>query len=395
MDYTIQVGLYIEANVISLLVLCVIALRVALGDSMDQALRMYYRSTFCMGITIITDVVNCICQYKGIFPWLILTCEMISGASILLVCLFWLAFIERYNDVHPPRWMWWVLRIPAFIIFFLIALSPFGYGVYWVTEPGVYVRGPMYQLKPLTYTFYMVVQFIAVVYSVHRTQNPQIRKDLRYFEVFSVFPIAGALLQQAIGAAYPITNPSFTIALLWAYTGIAYRESNLDTLTGLNKRQVLIRYLNNLVASNVLPVLPPSEQEDYYLYMMDLNHFKNINDRFGHQEGDRALAICAEAFRKVFDGHRGCLCRYGGDEFAAVLYGTKETADFIRSRVNDELKSLQKEHGLKYDLAVSVGCVKVTAHSYEELKADFHQADREMYKEKERMEAGSRKRPAV
>lgn len=88
--------------------------------------------------------------------------------------------------------------------------------------------------------------------------------------------------------------------------------SHIDALTGVNGRTglgVVLRELQALVKRKVMPCS---------LVMMDLDHFKHINDTYGHQAGDRVLTACAQylvqhlrPYDKVF--------RYGGEEFVVTL----------------------------------------------------------------------------
>jgi diguanylate cyclase (GGDEF)-like protein len=91
--------------------------------------------------------------------------------------------------------------------------------------------------------------------------------------------------------------------------------SHIDPLTGANSRTLLLtvlRELHALVKRNVMPCS---------VVMMDLDHFKTINDTYGHQAGDRVLIACARyvmqhlrPYDKVF--------RYGGEEFVLTLQST-------------------------------------------------------------------------
>jgi diguanylate cyclase len=88
--------------------------------------------------------------------------------------------------------------------------------------------------------------------------------------------------------------------------------SNVDPLTGVNSRTLLLTVLRELHALVKRKVLPCS------VVMMDLDHFKTINDTYGHQVGDRVLIASAQfvmqhlrPYDKIF--------RYGGEEFVLTL----------------------------------------------------------------------------
>ena len=85
-----------------------------------------------------------------------------------------------------------------------------------------------------------------------------------------------------------------------------------DELTGIYNRRFLLHYFQASVTWEKLESTPIS------LLMMDLDHFKQVNDTCGHQIGDQALVWIAELLRKVV-GEDGFLIRYGGDEFMVLL----------------------------------------------------------------------------
>lgn len=93
------------------------------------------------------------------------------------------------------------------------------------------------------------------------------------------------------------------------------RISETDQLTGLLNRRgfdaAAIAALKS-AASARLPVA---------IFMCDIDHFKSINDRFGHQFGDRVLATAAGELRRFADRHGALVARHGGEEFAALMTG--------------------------------------------------------------------------
>lgn len=96
-----------------------------------------------------------------------------------------------------------------------------------------------------------------------------------------------------------------------------------DPLTGLANRRALLSALQSLPARGCLALI-------------DLDHFKAVNDRFGHRRGDLALQGFATALRAVCPSD-GCAARYGGEEFALVLpSGTEAQARHLLSLAADK-----------------------------------------------------------
>lgn len=111
----------------------------------------------------------------------------------------------------------------------------------------------------------------------------------------------------------------------------AERAASTDPLTGLANRTGLRRDFQRLVARS-----EPDEQLG--LVLLDLNHFKPINDRYGHETGDRVLAEIGERLQHLrVHGQHVSAARLGGDEFVVVFVtgGTgaaeRVTADAARA----------------------------------------------------------------
>ena len=131
--------------------------------------------------------------------------------------------------------------------------------------------------------------------------------------------------------------------------GHALELALTDPLTGFYNQRYLARHLQSLLAAgqpNGLAVL-----------MLDVDHFKQVNDRWGHQVGDRALMQIAQTLRgrvRVFDS----VARYGGEEFVVVMPGTGEldalsAAERLRGAV-EEIRFVP-EVGIAHPLTISVG----------------------------------------
>ena len=126
-----------------------------------------------------------------------------------------------------------------------------------------------------------------------------------------------------------------------------------DPLTGCYNQRYLNRHLTGLLAARSGPAGPAPVS----LLMIDVDHFKAVNDRFGHPEGDRALRAIADTLRarvRAFDA----IARYGGEEFAVVMPGTLPPEALVaaeRLRVAIETLDCRTADGTRLELTVSIG----------------------------------------
>jgi diguanylate cyclase (GGDEF)-like protein len=156
------------------------------------------------------------------------------------------------------------------------------------------------------------------------------------------------------------------------------REDSLtDSLTGLsNTRYMFMHLTRELARAGRL-------RSEVSLLVIDVDHFKEINDTYGHQVGDRALRHVAGALRAVIRPYDICV-RYAGDEFIIVLPGCgAEEAERKRLDVQvaiDELRfEVRPGHALA--LAISAGAA-VFPHDGESYEALLQTADSRMYRDK-------------
>jgi diguanylate cyclase (GGDEF)-like protein len=108
----------------------------------------------------------------------------------------------------------------------------------------------------------------------------------------------------------------------------AQRQARIDPLTGLGNRRAFDERLDRAIDHARL------RNEPLSVIVSDLDDFKEINDAFGHLNGDEVLRTAAEAMRAAVRDHDACY-RWGGDEFAVLLPGVEqETAEKVAERVS-------------------------------------------------------------
>ena len=131
-------------------------------------------------------------------------------------------------------------------------------------------------------------------------------------------------------------------------------------LTGLYNRRKLFE---TLVYMETTDVEKPSG-----ILMLDIDHFKELNDNYGHAAGDRCLGCFGEVMTKYMQNFRLQLYRYGGEEFVALAYGYSEKDIFS---VAESLRiAVQSTDMDGHHITVSIGaayCGKEQVRNYEKV----------------------------
>lgn len=156
--------------------------------------------------------------------------------------------------------------------------------------------------------------------------------------------------------------------------------AEVQKMSHLAQTDVLTGLANRMVFQENLDLLLNSEEggDPFGLVMVDLDQFKEINDRFGHTAGDEVLQEFAARLRQTVRDS-DVVARLGGDEFAILLIGApREVAEEVVGRLIDRL-TFQTDIGGEM---VTVGASAGWAHSDDGAQKIFQNADRRMYSDK-------------
>ncbi len=119
------------------------------------------------------------------------------------------------------------------------------------------------------------------------------------------------------------------------------------------------------------------------LFFMDIDGMKQINDSFGHGEGDRALKRVAKALKMTFRDS-DVIARLGGDEFAVLAIEASDNSEAaIRARLAEDLRSVSAGES-RYALNLSLGAVRINICSSASIGEWMVRADQAMYEQKRR-----------
>lgn len=125
-------------------------------------------------------------------------------------------------------------------------------------------------------------------------------------------------------------------------------------------------------------------ETDLVLGMMDLDHFKQINDQYGHLTGDMVLSEIGKML-KEYIRQSDLICRYGGEEFAIILPNTRaENARKVCERFRAMVAGhLFEYHSMKFRITVSMGLASYSRSIDQSAMGLLRRADEALYQAKE------------
>ena len=248
---------------------------------------------------------------------------------------------------------------------------------FWVSENAE--LNPLYYpliLLPAPLTYLLVTFVISMI----RASKARILMEHRLCLQIGIFPLVIALfgVLQLTMLNAPLFCFGCTINMLLFYLNNTADQISVDPLTRLNNRNQLHHYLSQDAAHRANGLRE-------FVVMVDANDFKQINDTYGHAEGDRALVLIADALKGAIRILKEApfLARYGGDEFILIVRTSDESElPALRRKIRRRLREACEKESTPYTLSVAVG--------YDELGADEpfsacqQRADRKLYADKSR-----------
>ena len=161
--------------------------------------------------------------------------------------------------------------------------------------------------------------------------------------------------------------------------------SEYDTLTGCLNRRGFLEKAVHLNKEN--------PEKDAVILFADLDHLKEINDCFGHMEGDFAIEHCASVIRACV-GESGIVGRIGGDEFVAMLVlNDIHTGERIMEDVRKTTQRFNEESDKPYYIEASMGCEHFVCQENLSLTEILGKADAALYANKKKRRSTIKKNP--
>ena len=280
----------------------------------------------------------------------------VNGIYYTFTCVasyLWFLFCENEQQSKIVKTkLGLILSIIPLLVFVILVIGSYKHGwLFYIDSDGKYQRGEFYPFKIMIGYSYIFITSLKAIIKASRKHNYLNRERYIALASFGIFPSVATILQ-VLFVGSPMISAGVAFAAVQVYITSREQLISVDPLTKLNNRNVLTHYLDGKMKSK-------SDNKDLYVFVMDLDYFKKINDNFGHVEGDEAIIIVAEVLRTVMKKTNFFVCRYGGDEFIAVCETDK---NFNAEEFGDEINRLLSEEALRkdkeYNLHLSIGYAK-------------------------------------
>ncbi len=205
----------------------------------------------------------------------------------------------------------------------------------------------------------------AVIGSMRRRRS-SLAKDgisvsnIRHIEKGEFYILDGIFIYRTslgwyVGVDDPEVEKDYVVRVIEATTDVVYPAYSLllkhknddrdkDELTGCYTRRELFRHLRSNLKTMLTKSIP------LYVFYMDFNNFKVVNDTLGHNFGDKVLRSIAGEIKSIFLGY-GNVYRVGGDEFIGVAFGISED---LANRIAKRIESATRQAPCGLFVSVSV-----------------------------------------
>lgn len=367
MNTTLSFSVF-TANIISLLLLGTLYFSNRQKMRSDRDMRIVLRM---MCITALSNVADsCLFYLDSSTGPAVKILIYLSGSWLfmgnVLIGYTWAQLLTTHLNIPFSRVRRILYRLGGLIAALLLVINLF-YPLVFSDVDGVYQRGPAYSVFLVFAVLYILDSLH--LYAVCRRKAGTLK--LFPVQVFLI-PIVIGVSVQAIFVEVAITWTSVSVAIAGVMAALKNETIFLDHLTGLYNR-VYLDFLQKQAC----------RRRNAWVsgIMVDLNGFKQINDSYGHAEGDAALVKVADLLRESF-GEYGVVTRYAGDEFVVMLNTTD--GQLVRSLIEQAKARFEAENakgGKPYRLSASMGFAASDLRT-ETIDAFMNRIDSRMYEDK-------------
>ena len=372
---------FVQVNLICVIFLVFIERRISCRPHIHLGDKIFRFSIICSEVLCITDAVAGIYNgspLRGI-PLLLHGANNLYFLAGILSAGSWFYFVCIRFKISMNKRQMILAGLPLAVSVVMMVCNQYTKHMYYIDDHNFYVRGPLLFIFWIMIFIYLLQATIISILMTKREYNRVVRKANISFCVYGIFPTIGFVFQIHFFGSSTITV-GLALGYLFYYLSSIESQISEDFLTGLNNRKQLEKYTEELIHKGC--------DNPIYMVMMDINDFKQINDKYGHAAGDDALTDFATALKRTCKDWHGnyIICRYGGDEFSIAGEldpGTDLSVLVELIKKNTKEISIEKHH--EYNLNASIGYSYSVCKKSSDINRIHLEADQKMYEEKRRI----------
>ncbi len=355
-------GYFYVLTAIDLFVLSFMCILTKLSESLNKKQKRGFFLAFALiaGISVLEVVTLAVDGAPAGYRWLNILSNYLGFGLSPGVCLCLVYVMDRKKRMN--RWFRAAVCCEACYLLFLALSIPAGL-VFSVSADNVYSRGQYFYL-------YIIMYFAAIVYlsvSTFVTAREFQNRSRALIYPLMFFLLIETIIQVTLPELH-VTWLCVTLLSVLYFIYCSEMWNQLDALTGLLNQN---SYLNRTAEMR---------RRGGVLVVFDVDDFKQINDRYGHLQGDVCLAEIADCIKKAY-ARCGYCYRIGGDEFCVLL---KDEASEARCAATLQSLLAERRKTLAILPTVSLGSA---AFSGEDVVAVKDRADRALYCAKKEQKA--------
>ena len=309
--------------------------------------RIFRWLTLCVLCLLILESLTWVLDGDG--SKTLMFCNQIVTISLFLLTpipgFLWVLYVQSqlFHDAKALRLPLLIYGIPIGICELMTLSTPLTHWMYYFDQSHIYHRGYYYPLLAIL----SIVPLLTSIAAVWMHQSRITRKSAWMLTLFSVITLVSSLAQVLFYGIAVIWS-SITLALLLAYTNLQNDQVYLDHLTGLFNRRQMDIHLSDRVRM-------AKDGRPLSCILLDIDHFKEVNDRLGHVFGDEALKDAASILKgSIRKGD--FLARYGGDEFVILTdIDNEQTLRMLYLRILEHTRVFNETQSRPYAIHFSAG----------------------------------------
>jgi diguanylate cyclase (GGDEF)-like protein len=338
-----NIAIYYNSALGACLVVILIAVDYLRKFNIDYYQRKLLMATlFTIMASVVFDFTGALLRQKGApepVLYAIMSLYLIARNCCFYIGMVFIDYFTHYNTERTKKMFRVVVIFLAVYTVSVILNIPFKY--YFTISSNYQFTQEKFYIPQLLLCFIpIIITIIDVITSPKRLKKSQ----GLFMLVFIILIAMGAVLDIIFGTTNYIWS-CVTAATLYIYFFIIKSNSKIDRLTGIGNRYSCNEFIDKIAKQ--------TNTESYSMAMLQVDRMREINEKLGYIEGDRALRDLSTAIK-------GCMrrsdfaARYDGDQFLVVT-STKDNIQRLIDRIEEAVESQNKLRIMPYQLSINFG----------------------------------------